>query len=140
MPFHLRQNDPALWQKRTKFIEDLKQLIGFCEISGNRLHLAAHEFLAEYGKKQSQEANELFLLHPGNILIINNALHINKKPSVEACVLAVYRRRVDVCQALGFPNGKAMLTDFCKQVVRLHQEKISIKILPPYVLTLSELK
>lgn len=139
MPVNLRQNDPILWQKRMQFIERLKRFIGYCELSGNLLHLDAHEFLAEYNKKQNKEVNALFLLHPGNVLVINNALHINQKPTVEACILAVYRRRADVCRSLGFVGGKAMVVDFCKQAVEL-QKKGLIKILPPYVLTLSELK
>lgn len=137
MPVQLRRNDPKLWEERTKFIERLKQLIGVCEITGVLFNLAAHEYLAEYYKKNKPEANRLFLLHPGNVLIIDNHIHINKKPSVEACIVAVYRRRLDACRALGFGNGRLMVADFCQKVVKLKQDGY-LKELPPYVLTLSK--
>lgn len=137
MPVQLKQNDPKLWEERAKFIEKLKQLIGVCEITGALFNLAAHEYLVEYSKKNKPEANQLFLLHPGNVLIIDNHIHINKKPSVEACIVAVYRRRLDACRALGFGNGRLMVTDFCQKVVKLKKDGY-LKELPPYVLTLSK--
>lgn len=138
MPVSLKKNDLKLWQERTAFIARLKKLVGFCELSGKTLHLDAHEFLCKYGARNKPEANRLFMLHPGNILVINNGLHINQKPSVEACIVALYRRRLDVCRTLGFSNGRAMMMDFCKKVVRLQQNGF-IKILPPYILTFSQI-
>ena len=137
MPVQLKQNDPKLWEERSRLIERLKQLIPFCEITGAVFNLAAHEYLSEYSKKNKPEANRLFLLHPGNILIINNSVHINKKPSVEACVTAVCHRRLDACRVLGFGNGKLMVTDFCQKVIKLKQDGF-LKELPPYILTLSK--
>lgn len=137
MPINLKKNDPKLWEERIKFIERLKQLIPFCEITGAVFNLDAHEYLAKYSKKNEPEANRLFMLHPGNVLIINNDIHINKKPSVEACIVAVYRRLNPVCRAFGFGNGKMMVADFCQKVVKLKQDGL-LKELPPYVLTLSE--
>lgn len=137
MPVNLCRNDPALWEERTKLVERLKQVIPVCEITGALFNLAAHEYLAEYSKKNKPEANRLFMLHPGNILIINNNIHINKKPSVEACVVAVYRRRLDACRAFGFGNGRMMVADFCQKVIKLKQDGF-LKELPPYVLTFSK--
>jgi hypothetical protein len=137
MPLNLKQNDPKLWAERNEFIIRLKTLIGSCELSGNMLHLAAHEFLCEYSKKNKPEANRLFMLHPGNVLVINNALHISQKPSIESCVVALCRRRLDICRQLGFPNGKAMVVDFCRKVIKLQQDGL-IKVLPSHTLTLSK--
>lgn len=137
MPVHLKKNDLALWEERTRFIEKLKQTIPFCEITGAVFNLAAHEYLAEYSKKNKPEANRLFMSHPGNVLIINNDIHINRKPSVETCIVAVYRRRLDACRAFGFGNGRMMVVDFCQKVVKLKQDGF-LKELPPYILTLSK--
>lgn len=139
MPLHLKQNDPALWRERIQFIERLKCRIGYCELTGDINNLSVHEFLAEYGKKNRSAVNRLFMLHPGNAIVLNNVLHVNQKPTVESCVVALYRRRADVCRVLGFPNGRTMVTDFCRKVVKLQQDGL-IKILPPHVLMLSELK
>lgn len=137
MPVQLKRNDPKLWEERNRFIERLKRLIPFCEFTGLTTNLAVHEYLVEYSKKYKPEANRLFLTHPGNAVVIFNDHHILNKPSVEACIVAVNRRRLDACRALGFGSGRLMVTDFCQKVIKLKQDGF-LKELPPYVLTLSK--
>lgn len=139
MPVNLKQNDPALWEERVRFITRLKELIPYCEISLSPQNLSVHEYLGQYSKKYRPEVNRLFTLHPGNCIVLNNSLHINKKPSIEACMVAVIRRRIEPCRQFGFPNGRAMVADFCKKVVELYNRK-KLNTLPPFVQSFSEIK
>lgn len=115
---------PGIAKERQTLIGKMKQLIPHCEISRLPIKLAAHEWWLPYNAKMKEPAVRLALLHPANIVILNNDFHINAEPNRTACLKAIYRRPIVIWSELGFVGPNHAIANFVLQLERLYADKV----------------
>lgn len=134
MPLDLRNRSGKLKEARWKTVEKLTKLAGYrCEITGRPEKTDCHEFWLTLSSKHDDEVALLILTHPSNIIVVNHDLHINQKPSFEACLKAVRRRNRMFWQELGFANYLCAVRDFGERIqgfYRSGQLKTTVQYIP----------
>ncbi len=133
MPTDLKNRPERIKAARRKVVEDLTRLTGHrCEISKVYGNTDLHEFWCTSKEAYSDDVALVFLTHPGNIIVINHDLHINKKPRFDVCLSAIRNRRSEIWRHFGFANYYESMIDFMNKI-RGFYETGEIKVPVSYI-------